>query len=209
MTTDPERLKLGIENLLDDRDNLYRLVATIDWDAQLDAIRAVLGEHRRSADHVSTNIKELEEEARTYRGPYHDHVVDEHVDAMWRATYSDAAISLSAVGMIVPTIETIFARPSMPLARNTSPKASRRPTISGCAGPRSIQHGGTSSGISARMTAASTSFLACRSFVKPPGFLPILALMISTGSSPYSATGTGCSTAASNGRSRSARRSLP
>lgn len=110
MTTDPERLKLGLENLLDERDYLYRLVATIDWDAQLDAIRAVLGEHRRSADHVSTNIKGLEEEARTYRGPYHDHVVDEHVDAIWRATYSDAAISLSAVGMIVPTIETIFAQ---------------------------------------------------------------------------------------------------
>lgn len=110
MPTDPERLKLGLEDLLDDRDYLYRLVATIDWDAQLDAIKAVLREHRRSADHVSTSIKELEEEARTYRGPHHEHVVDEHVDAMWRATYSDAAISLSAVGMIVPTIETIFAQ---------------------------------------------------------------------------------------------------
>lgn len=110
MLTDPERLKLGLEDLLDDRDYLYRLVATIDWDAQLDAIRAVLREHRRSADHVSTSIKALEEEARTYRGPHHEHVVDEHVDAIWRATYSDAAISLSAVGMIVPTIETIFAQ---------------------------------------------------------------------------------------------------
>ncbi|ESY22448.1 hypothetical protein [Mesorhizobium sp. C395A] len=110
MTTDPERLKTGLENLLDDRDYLYRLVSTIDWDAQLEAIRAVLREHRRSADHVSTNIKELEEEARTYQGPYHDHVVDEHVDAIWRSTYSDAAISLSAVGMIVPTLETIFAQ---------------------------------------------------------------------------------------------------
>jgi hypothetical protein len=110
MITDEERLKLGLENLLDDRDHLYRLVHTIDWDAQLDAISAVLKEHQRSADHVSTNIKVLEEEARTYRGPYHDHVVDEHIDAIWRATYHHAAISLSAAGMIVPTIETILAQ---------------------------------------------------------------------------------------------------
>lgn len=110
MTTDLEGLKSGLSNFLEDRDYLYRLVSTIDWDAQLDAISAVLKEHRRSADQVSINIKELDERARTYRGPYHDHVVDEHVDAIWRSTYSDAAISLSAIGMIVPTIETIFAQ---------------------------------------------------------------------------------------------------
>ncbi|RWO22122.1 hypothetical protein [Mesorhizobium sp.] len=108
--TDPEHRRLGLENMLEDRDYLYRLVSTIDWDAQLEAIRAVLREHRRSADGVSANIKELEEEARTYQGPYHDHVINEHVDAKWRSTYSDAAISLSAVGMIVPMLETIFAQ---------------------------------------------------------------------------------------------------
>jgi len=107
---DFERFKLGLENMLDDRDYLYRLVSTIDWDAQLQAIRSVIRQHRISADGVSDNIKSLEEEARTYDGPYYDHVVDEHVDAKWRSSYSDAAISLSAIGMIVPMIETIFAQ---------------------------------------------------------------------------------------------------
>ncbi|WP_156386443.1 hypothetical protein [Rhizobium sp. Leaf391] len=209
MPTDPERLELGLEDLLEDRDYLYRLVATIDWDAQLDAIRAVLREHRRSANHVSTNIKEPEEEARTYKGSYHEHVVDEHVDAMWRATYSDAAISLSAVGMIVPTIETIFAQTFHALgekyvARGIAPPGHKR-------WRRAKEHPerwnvqwyfGKNDG---RVDIVS----GLPQLVKPLGFLPILALMISTGSSPYSATGTGCSMAASNGRSHSARRSLP
>lgn len=105
-----ERLRLGLENLMDDRDYLYRLISNIDWDAQLDAVRSVLRQHRQAADRVSANIKDLEEAARTYDGPYHYHVVDEHVDAMWQSSYSDAAISLSAIGMVVPMIETIFAQ---------------------------------------------------------------------------------------------------
>jgi hypothetical protein len=105
-----EHIRHGLEGLLDDRDYLYRLVSTIDWDAQLEAIRAVLGQHRHSADGVNAKIKALEETARTYEGPHHDHVVDEHVDAIWRSSYSDAAITLSALGMIVPMIESVFAQ---------------------------------------------------------------------------------------------------
>ena len=108
MTEHIGEFRQALENLLDDRDYLFRLLDTINWDAQLDAIRVVLARNRAAADVVTSNIKELEEEARTYRGPYHEHIIDEHVDAIVQSSYSDAAVSLSAVGMIVPMMESVF-----------------------------------------------------------------------------------------------------
>ncbi|MBZ9810944.1 MULTISPECIES: hypothetical protein [unclassified Mesorhizobium] len=87
--------RLGLDNLLDGRDYLFRLLDSIDWDAQLGAIRSVLVSNRSAAEGVAADIAELGERAETYSGPHHHHVVDEHVDAMWRSTYSDAAVSLS------------------------------------------------------------------------------------------------------------------
>lgn len=80
MNPDTSNLRLGLEDLLDDRDYLFRLVDTIDWDAQLDAVKAVLAMNRAAADRVSSEIGLLGERARTYAGPYHDHIIDEHVD---------------------------------------------------------------------------------------------------------------------------------
>jgi hypothetical protein len=88
----------SFDDLLDDRDYLFRLLDTIDWDAQLDAIRSVLARNRSAAERVATNITELGEQARTYSGPYHHRLVDQHVDAMFSSSYSDAAVSLSAIG---------------------------------------------------------------------------------------------------------------
>jgi hypothetical protein len=86
----------------------------------------MLSRNRSAAD-----IAELEERARTYSGPYHHHVVDEHVDAMWRSSYSDAAVSLSAIGMIVPMAESVFSQSfqslgSMYLAKRLEPPDHRR-----------------------------------------------------------------------------------
>lgn len=86
------------------------LVDSIDWDAQLDAIRAVLARNRTAAEQISTNIAQLGEQAQTYSGPYHGHLIDEHADAMFRSSYSDAAVSLSAVGMIAPMMESVFSQ---------------------------------------------------------------------------------------------------
>lgn len=61
-------LRLGLENLMDDRDYLFRLVNTIDWDSQLEAIRGVLGRNQKASQAVSANIDELRQEAETYRG---------------------------------------------------------------------------------------------------------------------------------------------
>ena len=100
----------GFDDLLDDRDYLLRLLDTIDWDAQLDAIESVLARNRSAAEDVAATIAGLEEQAKTYSGPYHDHVVDQHIEAIWRSAYSDAAISLAALGMIVPMAESVFSQ---------------------------------------------------------------------------------------------------
>jgi hypothetical protein len=98
------------ENLLDDRDYLFRLLDSIDWDSQLDAVRAAIARNRSAAELVSSKIAHLEESARTYTGPYHEHAVDEHIDAMYRSSYSDAVDSLSAIGMVVPMMESVFSQ---------------------------------------------------------------------------------------------------
>lgn len=131
MSPSVSELAHGLDNLLDDRDYLYRLVETIDWDAQLDAIRGVLRLHRQSAEKVTDNILALRAQAESYEGPYHHHVVDQHTDAVWFSSYSEAAISLSALGMVVPMIESVFSQSLSALgalyAESTiSPPAHRR-----------------------------------------------------------------------------------
>lgn len=131
MTRPFDEMQQSFENLLDDRDHLFALLDTIDWDAQLDAIRDVLRRNRAAADAVSSNIQMLKEEARSYSGPYPDRVVDDHVDAMYRSSYSDAAVSLSAIGMIVPMLESVFSQSFQSLglmydAKGMSPPHHRR-----------------------------------------------------------------------------------
>lgn len=131
MNPEVAELRVGLDNLLDDRDYLFRLLDSIDWDAQLDAIRSVLARNRSAAERVAANIDELGQRAETYSGPHHHHVVDEHVDAMWRSSYSDAAVSLSAIGMIVPIAESVFSQSfqalgSMYAAKQMQPPDHRR-----------------------------------------------------------------------------------
>jgi hypothetical protein len=101
---------LRFDDLMEDRDYLFRLVNTIDWDPQLDAIREVLRRNQNASEAVSANIDELRHEAETYRGPHHERVIDEHVDALFRSSYSDAANSMAAIGMIVPMLESIYSQ---------------------------------------------------------------------------------------------------
>lgn len=101
---------LSFEDLMEDRDYLFRLANTIDWDAQLEAIRGVLHRNQMASAAVSANIDELRHEAQTYRGPYHERIVDEHVDAMFRSAYSEAANSMAAIGIIVPMLESTYSQ---------------------------------------------------------------------------------------------------
>lgn len=103
-------LGLGLDNLMEDRDYLYRLVNSIDWEAQLDAIKAVLRRNEDSSLAVAAHIDDLKEQAENYRGPHHEHVVDNHTDAVWRSSYSEAAKSMSAIGMIIPMVESAYSQ---------------------------------------------------------------------------------------------------
>jgi hypothetical protein len=102
MSPDAMESRLSFDDLLDDRDYLFRLLDTIDWDAQLEAIRSVLARNRSAAEQVSANIAQLGERARTYSGPYHDHLVNEHIDAMFSSSYSDAAVSCPPLAWSCP-----------------------------------------------------------------------------------------------------------
>lgn len=118
--------RLSFHDLLDDSDFLLRLLASMDWDAQLNAIRDVLARNRSAAQQVSANIAQLRECAKIHPGPHRDHMVDEYVDAMLASSYSDAAVSLSAIGMIVPMAESVFFQTfqslgSMYLAKKLEP----------------------------------------------------------------------------------------
>ena len=131
LNTELADLRLRLDNLLDDRDYLLRLLDSIDWDAQLDAIRSILAMNRSESARISANIAALGERAASYSGPYQDHVVDEHVDAIWHSSYSDAAVSLSAIGMIVPMVESVFSQSfqslgSMYAAKHMEPPDHRR-----------------------------------------------------------------------------------
>lgn len=127
MMRDLSDLRLSFENLLDDRDYLFRLLDSINWDAQLEAVTAVLERNRAAAEHVSLSIAQLGERAHTYAGPYHDHIVGEHVDAIYRSSYSDAAVSLSAIGMIVPMMESVFSQSFQSLGALHDAKAMQPP----------------------------------------------------------------------------------
>ncbi|RUW90243.1 hypothetical protein [Mesorhizobium sp. M7A.F.Ca.US.010.02.1.1] len=101
---------LGYDDLMEDRDYLFRLINTIDWEAQLRAIKGVLGRNRAASQAVSKAIDDLQHESETYRGPHHEQIVDEWVDAVSSASYSEAANSMSAIGMIVPMLESIHSQ---------------------------------------------------------------------------------------------------
>jgi len=103
-------VRLGFDDFMEDRDYLFRLVNTIDWDSQLQAIKGVLHRNQKASQAVSDHIDELKLDAETYRGPHHEQIVDEHVDAMFRSSYSEAANSMAAIGMIVPMLESVYSQ---------------------------------------------------------------------------------------------------
>lgn len=102
-------LGLGMENMMEDRDYLYRLLHTIDWDSQLLAIRGMLRRNKLASQAVGQEITESREATDAYKGPHHDHYVEEHVYLLQQSVYSEAAISMAAIGMIAPMLESVFA----------------------------------------------------------------------------------------------------
>ncbi len=98
------------DNYLDDRDYLYTLVHTIDWQSQLLAVRLMLSRNRQAGEAFSKAIDEDAAEIEAYKGPHHDHWSDQHVDMLHESVYRDAAESMAAIGMIAPLVESTLGQ---------------------------------------------------------------------------------------------------
>ena len=97
---------------LSSREHELFLVGERDLDAQLIAIRGVLRRNRVAEQQVAEDIKELDNHIRTYAGgdqEYQMHMEDQWVDTLHGTVFQDAAHSMSAVGMLAPFVESLFA----------------------------------------------------------------------------------------------------
>lgn len=92
----------------DDREHGHFLLETIDLDAQLLAIRAMLRRNRNADEQLYQDIKDLDARARQAKGAHADHLVDLTVDEMHRSVYQSAATSAAAVGALAPLLESFF-----------------------------------------------------------------------------------------------------
>ncbi|TCB60179.1 hypothetical protein E0J20_09300 [Rhizobium leguminosarum bv. viciae] len=98
------------DNFLDDRDYLYTLVHTIDWQAQLSAVRLMISRNRQAGEAFSKAIANDAAEVRAYEGPHQDHWIGQHVDMIHESVYRDAAESMAAIGMIAPLVESTLGQ---------------------------------------------------------------------------------------------------
>lgn len=119
------------DNFLDDRDYLYTLVNTIDWQSQLHAVRLMISRNREVGEAFSKAIEKEGEEVKAYRGPHHEHWVDRHVDMIHDSVYRDAAESMAAIGMIAPLVESTLGQSLAALGdmydrKNISPGGHKR-----------------------------------------------------------------------------------
>jgi len=89
-------------------DFAFEVLPNLDYDAQLISIRHLLRTYDRVDEDLHTEIKELEEFAKKTTGIRSQHAIDEWIDRMHDSVYQSAAISMSAIGLLAPFIESIF-----------------------------------------------------------------------------------------------------
>jgi len=92
------------------RDNACILLPTVDYDAQLQAIRSLLDQHKKNENRRTTDILKIDQ-ANTHLSdeqgrwaPY------DRSDMLHASVYADAAQSMAAIGMLAPFIETMFCQ---------------------------------------------------------------------------------------------------
>ena len=94
----------------DDRDSAYILISDLDIESQLFAISGILSRNESAEAAATQRIQELEEWAKKTNGIENQHAVDEWVDELHYSVYTDAAASMSAIGMFAPLLESIFTQ---------------------------------------------------------------------------------------------------
>ncbi|WP_156461954.1 hypothetical protein [Rhizobium sp. Leaf311] len=98
------------DNFLDDRDHLHTLLRNVDWEAQLLAVRQMISRNRKAGEAFSASIKDDAAELDAYNGPHRHHWENRHVDMKFESSYSDAAESMAAIGMIAPMVESTIGQ---------------------------------------------------------------------------------------------------
>ena len=95
--------------VLDDLDYASYLIPSLDMEAQLIAIASVIRRNEQADRETRERIAELEAAAKEATGWRNSRLVDDWVAELHYSVYHDAAISMSAVGMYVPLIESLLA----------------------------------------------------------------------------------------------------
>lgn len=90
------------------RDFACLVLPNLDYDAQLNAIRRMLRRNREDERFLSSEIKQIEQVAKTTSGLRNERASEELIDRIHSSIYQDAAHSMAAVGMIAPLVESIF-----------------------------------------------------------------------------------------------------
>jgi len=95
---------------LSDRDSACLVLADLDFDAQLAAIRGLLRLHDEADQALRGEITEIEAYAARTSGLRNEAAVAQWTDRLHHSVYQDAAQSMAAVGMLAPLIESIFSQ---------------------------------------------------------------------------------------------------
>lgn len=98
---------IGIPEL-SDRDSACLVLADLDFDAQLAAIRGLLRLHDEADQALRGRITEIEAYAARTSGLRNEAAVAQWTDRLHHSVYQDAAQSMAAAGMLAPLIESIF-----------------------------------------------------------------------------------------------------
>lgn len=103
------------------RDYICCLELHINFDLQLDAIRAQLARNNEARKARDDEIKKTSEYWRKHDGERSAYAVAQHLSLLHESVYHDAAHSMAAVGMLAPLIETIFEQCFREIGRRFSP----------------------------------------------------------------------------------------
>jgi len=92
----------------DDRFLASFVLGLPDYDAQLYAIRNLLGRHSRADRELSKEIEKIDAFAKRASASASERAVDERVDYLNQFVFQGAAHSMAAVGMLAPFTESLF-----------------------------------------------------------------------------------------------------
>jgi hypothetical protein len=92
------------------RDYACILLPTVDYDAQLLAIRSLLEQHKENENRRTEDIQKIDHEMPQLGGEQSRWANEDRSDLLHASVYADAAHSMAAIGMLAPFIETIFSQ---------------------------------------------------------------------------------------------------